>query len=400
MEIRTIAKISLLIFLYSLVYAFYVGLLHPIPALGDSWDYHIPISQSILNGTFINLSHFTTKTYFAQLNPGSSEAINSLLILLHIPLTLSNILAIVVLFFCCFFLALKFKLQYYYALLFAVAICSLTAISRWFNSVSIDVWMAVWFTLSIILLETPKRSYKYYLLLGIIFGMLVGSKYSSWPFLFILLIIYGKSLVKTLSFTRFAIFLIPFLILGIFWYVRNYLAVGNPVWPICLLWFPCTHAYETVPQMWNTTLLYPVVMLNAFFGEYKLWGFSVFVFIIPLVKKLRAKKSLPKEITKLSFMGATNFIFLIVAPTAHQPWIMVSSFRYSYPMFIPLILSVFLLATYYKKETWLGYFTIANMLPVLTMNYYPKLIFFYLPLAIVGYRLLNKYERKLDLQKK
>jgi len=141
MEIRTITKIALLIFLYYIVYAFFFGIIHPIPGAGDSWDYHIPISQSILNGRFITLAHIKLPQWYY---PGSSEAINALFIFFHIPLTLSNLFAVIILFFCCWKLALTFKLHYYYSLLFAITFCSMNAVVRWYNAVSSDVWVALY----------------------------------------------------------------------------------------------------------------------------------------------------------------------------------------------------------------------------------------------------------------
>src|ERR1700753_42796 len=102
MQIRTLAQVALLIFLYSIIYAFYTGLLNPVPTLGDSYGYHIPISLGILNGSFLNPHNFTAKTFVFLFNPGASEAINSLLFLIHIPLTISNVFAITILSFCTF----------------------------------------------------------------------------------------------------------------------------------------------------------------------------------------------------------------------------------------------------------------------------------------------------------
>ncbi len=391
--IKIFAQIGLIFFFYLLAYYFYQGvIINPIPAPGDSTSYHIPISQSILDGTFVNLSDFPRTRLFVQFNPGSSEIFDTLWMFLHVPLTISNLFASIILSFCCFFLARKFKLERYYALLFAVTICTLTVISRWFNAISIDVWMAIWFSLSIIMLESPKKTYLYYFFLGFLFGMIVGSKYSGWPFMIVLLCVYGKSLWKTVSVTRFLAFLPPFLLFGIFWYVRNYLAVGNPIWPICLLQFPCVPIYENIMHMWNAAVMYPAVMFNAFFGEYKLWGLTLLIPLVALYAKYKRKATLPHGVLLLSLIGIVNFMFLSVAPTDHFSWIMVSSFRYSYPMFIPLILATFLLASYYKKETWIGYFSIVNMLPVLTMSYFPKLVLLYLPLSLLFFYFFNKYE--------
>src|SRR6266567_2596936 len=153
--------------------------------------------------------------------------------------------------------------------------------------------MAIWFSLSIILLEKPEKTWKFFLFLGITFGMLVGSKYSGWPIIFVLLLVYGKAIFRSINMLRLLVFLIPFSLFGLFWYVRNYLAVGNPMWPICLLWFPCIPIYETILHMWNATLLYPQEMFNAFFGEYKLWGLSLLVPFFALYAKFKKKDSLP-----------------------------------------------------------------------------------------------------------
>lgn len=392
-SVKIFTFISLLIFLYLVIYHFYKGILHPIPSLGDSWDYHIPISKSILNGSFLNPSNFTTEQYFAQLNPGSSEAINSVLMLLNIPLTVSNIVAIIALFFSCFVLARKFHLEYYSSFLFAATICTFTAITRWFNAVSIDVWLAAFFVLEIALLEKPQKTHQSFFLLGIVSGMLIGSKYSAWSFIFILFIIYGKSLLKKITVSKFVIFFIPFSVLGLFWYVRNYLAVGNPVWPVCLLSLPCkAYVYNNHLQMWNASIKYPITMFNALFSEYKLWSLALFLLFFVLYFKFKRKFSFPRGIWLLCFIGLANLLFSSLFPTSPEPWVMVSSFRYSYPIFIPLVLSLFLLTAYLKKEVLLGYFIIANMLPTLSLEYLPKLIFFYFPLALVCFYFIKRFE--------
>ena len=99
---------------------------------------------------------------------------------------------------------------------------------------------------------------------------------------------------------------------------------------------------------------------------------------------------------KLFLIGLINFIFYFNFPTSSQVWIMVSSFRYSLPAFIPLILGVFLLAAKYKKEEFIGYFALANMINVLTMVYYPKLVLIYLPLSLFIFHVLNKNDKTIE----
>jgi hypothetical protein len=100
------------------------------------------------------------------------------------------------------------------------------------------------------------------------------------------------------------------------------------------------------------------------------------------------------SMNKLFFIGLLNFIFYFNFPTSSQVWIMVSSFRYSLPAFIPLILGVFLLAAKYKKEELIGYVVLANMINVLTMAYYPKLVLIYLPLSLLIFYVLNRNDKE------
>ena len=384
--VRVIANIGIVIALYYFTYYIFYGVTHPIPAPGDSWDYHIPISESIINGSFLLLPHVTFPQRFY---PGSSEAMNSILILLHIPLTLSNILAMLVLFVSLYKLGRCFKLQKYLALLYAVTFITLNALVRWQNAVSIDVWVAVFFTLAIILLERPEKRLIYFAKLGFVLGMLIGSKYTAIFYLTILFLFYCKNLMKYINFQRIVAFFIPFSVFGLFWYIRNYLIKENPFYPIPFLGFKGTLIFSDT--VWNQTLHNPINLLNAAFSEYHLWILSVIVALAVLINQLIKEKNLnPNAMTKLFLIGIINFVIFFTYPTDTQPWIMVSSFRYSYSTFIPLILGVFILASKYKKEEWLGYFAIANMLSVVSMTYYPKLLLIYLPFAILVIYLFDK----------
>lgn len=383
--IKVITNISIIIALYYFTYYAYLGIIHPTPAPGDSWDYHIPISQSILNGNFLQLSHVSVPQRYY---PGSAEAINSLLILLHIPLTLSNIIAMLVLLFFLFKLARVFDVSKYYALFFAITFITLNAVVRWQNAISIDIWVAVFFSSVIILLENPEKSISYFIKLGFVSGMLIGSKYTTFYFLIIFLLFYGKSLLEYINIKRLLAFTVPFSIFGLFWYIRNYFLKGNPFYPIPFLGFKGKLLFSDT--IWNQTIHHPLPLVNAAFSEYHLWILSVIVAIVFIFKQLVKKDMNLSTISKLFLIGLINFAIYFTFPTDAQPWIMVSSFRYSYPTFIPLMLGVFLLAARYKKEEWLGYFALANMLIILPMTYYPKLILFYLPFSLVIIYFIDK----------
>jgi hypothetical protein len=403
-QIRTLVNISVIIATYYLVYYIYVGILNPIPALGDSWDYHIPIAQSILNGSFLTSPpssipgwHYPGTSLTLQKQPmwyypGSSETITSLFIFLHIPLTLSNIFATLALFFSLRKLALTFKLDQSFALLFAITFCTLNVILRWANAISIDVWVGVFFTLSLILLEAPRKTWGYFAKLGFVLGMLLGSKYTTVLFVIILLALYGRRLIRYISLPRLLIILIPFTLFGLFWYLRNYFLTGNPIYPlphfsVSRVFNPFTF-YNTI---WVVTLRHPLEMFNAAFGEYKLWLFSVPVAAAALVYQFIIKRRFQVNgMHKLFLLGLLNLACFFMFLSSDQVWIMVSNFRYSLPVFIPLILGIFLLAVNRNKGEMLGVFAIANMINVLSMAYYPKLILIYLPLSIALIWYLNR----------
>jgi hypothetical protein len=378
---KVLLNICLLIALYYFVYFVYTGLLHPIPSLGDDWDYHIPISRSILDGSFL---HPPPYTYFARYYPGSAEAINSLLILLHIPLTLSSIFAVAVLFYACFLLGRTFHLDRELSLLYASAFCTLTVILRWANKVSIDVWLTVFFLLGIVLLVKPKPSLRSFFALGITSGMLIGTKYTGLVYLLLLLVVFGRNVLVHLSLKRFLAFCLPFFVFGVFWYLRNYLIVKTP-WPVCT-----THNCLTMTNtwyLWQELLRVPAGVGNALFGEYKLWAFAPLFALAALVWLRSRSAPLPYGFAPLSILGLACFLFYWMLPTSQASWQTVSTIRYTLPAYATLILSVFLLARQYHQETALGYGVIANMLPVLSMTYYPKLVFIYLPLSFALFAL-------------
>ena len=265
-HLQIFANISLFLALYYLVYYVYLGIVSPIPALGDSFDYHIPIAKSILNGSFLT-APFSAYSHFY---PGDSEAINSMFILLNIPLTFSNILASVLLGIGCYFLGKTYKLSKFSSIIFATSIFSLNAILRWMNAVNVDVWIGLYFVITLILLKNPKKSLVYFVKLGVIFGLLIGSKYSAILFSLTLFIFYFKDLLKIVSLKRIISFLVPFSLLGLFWYFRNFMATGNPFYPTPILGLSGKDVFNGTTIL-SVIIKYPLDMFNAFFSEYKLW---------------------------------------------------------------------------------------------------------------------------------
>lgn len=385
--IKFITNIAIIIALYYLSYHIYSGILNPNPPLGDSWDYHIPISQTIIDGRFLNPQNFTLNQWYY---PGSAELLNVFLILFRLPLSFSNLIATVILFFALFKLGRVFNLEKYYSILFALSFVTLNVVVRWLNFALVDVWVAVFFIFSIILLENPKKSISYFLKLGFVLGMMIGTKYTAVIFILPLIVIYFPKIFRFINLKNIFLFLIPFTIFGLFWYFRNYIYTGNPFFPLVFLNFPAVEIFANY-RVGSVFLMHPVVMLDSFFAEFKLWSFALpFAAGYLIYKYLKVKDYKLDDISKLFILGIVNFLLFLNFPTSEEPWIMVSSFRYAYPAFIPIFLAIFLLAKKYKKEELLGYFTIGNMIFVTSLNYYPKLTLIFIPLSFLIFYFMQK----------
>lgn len=389
--------VSLSIFLYVLVYHIYIGLT-TLPIEGDSVGYHIPIARAILNGQFIRFpDSFGDSLKILHYYPSSSEVILAGFILLGIPLNLYNVLAYLILFFVARRLGGTFGLKKNLALIFASSVCLLPVVVRWLSAQTVDIWLADFFLMSMILLERMGRGWQYFLKLGFCLGMVVGTKYSGPFFAGILGFIYFKKLINCLSLSRALVFMIPFTVFGLSWYLRNIWLVGNPFYPQPFLGFAGDPSWPKLDwPVWRTILFSPQMMVNAFIGEYLGWVVLLLAAPVFLIKTFIRNKNILTDKTALLFLiGITNFIFYLLLPAFNSYTVMVSNIRFTYPSLIPLMLAFFLVAKKFKKETELLLFVVICGLFVLPfLDYHPKLILLLLPTAylIFSLRSLGKDE--------
>lgn len=92
-HLPTIAAVAIILFVYVLLTYALQGIATQ-PSEGDSLAYHIPIARTVLNGQFF---HPTDVLGFYLSNV---EVLLAFFILLHIPLNLFNVVAVLLLFFC------------------------------------------------------------------------------------------------------------------------------------------------------------------------------------------------------------------------------------------------------------------------------------------------------------
>lgn len=390
-------KIILIFFIYLIIYFIYFAFSYPIPD-GDSLNYHIPIAKAFLNGNILNPEKIDGIP-FMKYSPGASEGILALLILIKIPIQLFNVIGVIFLFVVCYFMGKKMGLKNDPSIVFAVVISSLPIMLRWINMQIIDIWLAGFFTFTLFLMEDLKRKNSHYLAIGTSGGLLIGSKFSGPLYFLILLLFNFKKILKNINLKLFILFLIPYSIFGLFWYFRNLFHTGNPFYPESIIFFPKSGFEILSTQVWEVSFMsYDGLktFINAGFGEYSLWFFSFFISIYILFKNFKKRKF--NKITKMILIGLSNFIIFLFLPSDHYFHIFVSVFRYTFPVYIPIILAIFLYAKEKGKEEYIYLITFVSLLVSPIYEYHPKVILIVLPIALFIYFKLPNTDSKNALK--
>ena len=373
-------KLILIFFVYIIVYFISFAFTYPAPD-GDSINYHIPIAKSFLDGTFIDPEKINAVP-FLKYSPGSSEGILSIFLSFNIPMQLYNVTAVLFLFVVLYKVGRVFGLDRNLSLVFGVSVSTLPAMLRWINMEIIDIWMAGFFAMSLLLLEKPRKSIKYFLTLGFAAGMLIGSKYSGPLFAVILFLFYFRKIIPYLNIKRIISFLIPFSVFGLFWYIRNLYLTGNPLYPQPFLFFKGDRFPILETPVLETMLFTSGGIKNfvdAAFSEYSLWIVSFFVALYVVYKWLNKRKL--SKATFVALIGLANFIVYLFLPSDKYFHIFVSVVRYSFPAIVPLVLSTFLFAKEKSKEELVCLITFVTLLASPIYQYHPKVLIIVLPIA-------------------
>lgn len=392
LEKTLLAKIFLVIFSVILVTLFYKGII-TIPNEGDSVDYHIPIAQSIISGEFLNPINLEVPTH-TRFYPANGELVIAAFIFLGIPLGLYNVLGVLFLFIVSLRFARSFNLDSNLSIIFAVTVATLNGILRWADTQIVDIYLLSFFLLTISLLEKPRKSLKYFVLLGTSLGFLIGVKFSG-PFLAaILFLVYFKNLVKFKNFRNFLAFIIPIMAIGFSWYIRNITLVANPFFPQAFLFFPgqkSTIIDVNVLKIATGSFKGFVGTLNGFVSEFIAWAIiAPSIALFAVYKRFKNENHFP---IRLLVVSSLVFLIVINLPSSSETHIQTSSFRYFHPAISPLILTAFL---YFKKIKKIEYLIMVSLSGILLVEfpfgYFPKLIFFAGPIAVLvfikGYDLL------------
>jgi hypothetical protein len=284
----------------------------------------------------------------------------------------------------------EFYLGSDYSLIFSLTICTLGVSTRWLNTQIIDIWLAVFFSLCLLLLQKNKREIIDYLFIGLAFGMLIGSKFTGFIYGSVIFLFYVKSLLNDLNPRKVIFFLIPLFSLGLSWYIRNFIVTGNPFYPVDTPLF--SGSLHFPDRVWSIFIKHPVDKINAFISEYRVWVLSILSLPFLLISKLKKSTDDKKNIIKLSFIGLINLLLFSTFVSGAEPHIMVSVIRYSYPVFIPLILSVFLIAKLNKWEIYIALISFMSMIFFNSFSYNPKIIFILIPVVFLVLYWMNRID--------
>lgn len=367
------------------------------PVEGDSLAYHIPIAHSIISGAILNPALISSYGADNVLHyyPSFAEGILSIFILSSIPLNLFNVCAWLMLFGACYILGRRSDLDSWISIIFASSVVMLYGVIRWLDAQIIDIWLGVFFVGLLALLTKKIHRDLHFLMLGLLSGMLTGTKYSGIFFTIFIFAVYYRSYIHTITPKRIMLFCIPFVVLGLSWYIRNILLTGNPFYPQGILFLKGAEDWNILRyQVWEMIFSYPWQMANAFISEYVLWSAALLSVPFFLVYTRKKRKDI-SDMYRLLVLSAVNGFFYLFLVSTPEYNIMVSSFRYSYPVFIPLMLVLFLIAKKLQHLELIGYFALVNFFAVSTYSYHPKIFLIMLPVLFAVYYLycrITRYE--------
>lgn len=396
LEKTLLSKTILVVFASLLVIVFYKGMITP-PSEGDSVDYHIPIARAVLTGQIFNPVNLNA-TKHARFYPANAESILSLFILFHLPMGLFNFLGILLLTFSALKVSKAFNMDVQNSIVFAVSIATLNIIIRWSDTQIIDIYLLSFFLLTLSYLEKPKKSFFYFIKLGICFGLLIGAKFSA-PFIVIsLLIIYFKKIFKYLNIKNIFAFIVFLIIAGGFWYIRNLILKQNPFYPQAFLFFPGLK--KTILSVTVLTILIGPIRgvigtINGFISEFMVWSFITPIVLFLNFGKIK-KANLP---VRLLVLGLLCFFVALQLPSATEIHIMTSSIRYFLPSLSCFLLLTFIYFVKIKKEILFYIAVIVNIIFLgFPQGYFPKLLIIAFPVALFiyfkGYDLLTGFIKK------
>ncbi|MDO8487981.1 MAG: hypothetical protein Q7S31_01570 [bacterium] len=331
-------RLALILVGFVLIYFTYIGLT-TLPWEGDSLAYHLPISELIIRGKIFGPQLFSPSYFYY---PATAETLLAGMLKVGLPANLFNMVGWIILFLLCRKLG---------GTVFAAAIVLLPSVVRLISTQTVDIWLAVFWLGSWLALVKRHPA------VGLLLGLLSGTKYSGLLYAAVLWLFYSREISLNL--------ILGWLVGGGFWYVRNWMWMGNPVYPATVGIWPGDPQFKLLNwPAWMTVVRQPVHFLVSLISEFLIWPIAILATIKP-------------QVSRLMWLAAANFGVYLILPS--WPENTLSDLRYVYPAVIPAILAVFRV-----WPRWAEIATFVSGLAVLTqLNYHPKLFVVYILLVSI-----------------
>lgn len=375
--------IIIFIFLSWVTIHFYLGIVTPVNE-GDSVIIHVPIAEKILDGTVLVPNPKVDLLY-----PGGIEIILAAFILINIPLGLFNVFGVIFLFFASFILGKRLEFGNNMSIIFGVSVAMLHGVIRWTLTQKPDVWMLAFFTLIIWLILKKNKTLFDYLLLGVSCGFFIGSKFTGPVYLLIVFIFFSKQFFSNINPKKIIAFLIPTILLGASWYIRNMVVAGVPVY---LSDYAVTNNNSVIPfanHAWKAFFYQPILMATAHFSEFMLWILGLIVTPIYLIKN-RMNNETNFLIFKFYFCALLIILVSFTFPYRDIYHQMVGTMRYTLPMIVLIMSCIFLIFKKYNLDNLIAIAVIPTLLVSTMTDYHPKILLIIVPVLIILYLLIPK----------
>ncbi len=355
--------------IWSLVFVYfgYSGMVTQ-PNEGDSLAYHLPIAQMIGAGSWMDRSNFLKPFYFY---PAMGETFLSGIMKVGLPANWFNWLGWIMWSGIVYGLLRMAGLGRSESVIGAVGVVMWPSVVRLIPNQTVDIWMGVWWAAAARQLLLRGRSS---LWAGIFLGILSGTKVSGLLFSVVLWLVLSRSCDRKLW--------AAWVVVGGFWYIRNLLLTGNPIYPASVFGFvgdPNFHLMD-----WS------VAKTLSSFAGWRLWSSALMseylgwmgLLVLPLWLR-----------NKWTLLGLLNLGVYLLLPS--WPQNIVSDLRYAFVVFLPLTVAMWKEVKKRRLEVWMGLMTICMAVMELTqLDFRPKL--FVVGLAISGWVL---YRRRVDVEK-
>lgn len=327
------------------------------PSELDSIGYHIPIAESVLDGSVFYPNYTSFYSYY----PGTGEAVLAVLMAMGFPANMFNVIGVGILFGVMKKLGEQEGLPRDEAIILAVSMALLPTVLRLPLTQLVDIWLAIWWGWWLILITRPMSTKKWQLIFGLVSGLLMGTKISGIMLFITGMVFWGKNIKKWT-------FLWVTIIVGGFWYARNWVVTGNPFYPLDV-WIWSGHPLAKLPIVWK------------FLVFEKGWGRFLEACVSEFLGWSTALLAVIKFRNRWLGLGLVNFLLFLLMPGS--PGTIVSNCRYLIPAIMTLALGLWIEVKKLKRQDTLAVLAVVNSMMVLPqLEYRPKIIL--VSLIIIG----------------